>query len=62
MADGKLLKAYTKLDSYDKKLALVQEYQHQYFSTANHYEALNNHEEATQGLFYFVFKIMCIES
>jgi hypothetical protein len=28
MADGKLLKAYTKLDSYEKKLALIQEYQH----------------------------------
>jgi len=31
MADGKLLKCYMKLNSYKKKLALVQEYQNQYF-------------------------------
>jgi hypothetical protein len=62
MADGKLLKCYMKIESYNKRLALVQEYQHQYFSTTEQYVDLNRHQDAAQGLLYFIFKTMCLES
>ena len=62
MANGKLLKKYLSLESYNQRLALVQEYHRQYFSTAVQYQDLNNHQEAHQGLLYFIFKIMVIES
>ena len=60
--DGKLLKAYLKLDSYNKKLALIQEYQLIYYSTAQQFEHLNKHEEALQNLLHFIFKIMILET
>ena len=62
MEDGKLLKAYLKLDSYNKKLALIQEYQLIYYSTAQQFEQLNKHEEALQNLLHFIFKIMILET